>query len=169
MSAGDKINLHLLSDKWVLFAHLPHDTNWSLKSYKKLQTFKTVEDVLDVYNVLPEALVKNCMLFLMKEGIGPNWEDKHNKNGGSFSFKIGTEKIPRIWKEMSFLLMGSTLSKDEDLLRHINGITISPKKSFHILKIWLKDCSYQNPNAIVDIEGINKKGCLFRRHNVKYY
>ena len=34
MSEGDKINLHLLSDKWVLFAHLPHSTNWSLKSYK---------------------------------------------------------------------------------------------------------------------------------------
>tara|TARA_B110000908_G_C10190204_1_gene420102 strand:+ start:854 stop:1360 length:507 start_codon:yes stop_codon:yes gene_type:complete len=168
MSEGDKINLHLLSDKWVLFAHLPHDTNWSLKSYKKLQTFKIVEDILNVYNVLPEALVKNCMLFLMKEGIGPNWEDKHNKNGGCFSFKIETEKIPRIWKEISFLLMGSTLSEEEDLLHHINGITISPKKSFHILKIWLKDCSYQNPNSIVDIEGINKKGCLFRRHNVKY-
>ena len=24
---------HLLSDKWILWAHLPHDTDWSLKSY----------------------------------------------------------------------------------------------------------------------------------------
>ena len=24
---------HLLSDKWVLWAHLPHDTDWTLKSY----------------------------------------------------------------------------------------------------------------------------------------
>ena len=25
-----------LYDKWVLWAHLPHDTDWTLKSYKKI-------------------------------------------------------------------------------------------------------------------------------------
>ena len=25
--------LHELSDSWILWAHLPHDTDWSLKSY----------------------------------------------------------------------------------------------------------------------------------------
>ena len=29
---------HPLYDKWVLWAHLPHDTDWSLKSYKKIMT-----------------------------------------------------------------------------------------------------------------------------------
>ena len=24
--------LHTLSDKWVLYAHLPHDTNWDINS-----------------------------------------------------------------------------------------------------------------------------------------
>ena len=168
MSKGGVNNFHLLSDKWVLFAHLPHDTNWSLNSYKKIQTFESVEDVLDVYNILSDKLIKNCMLFLMKEGINPTWEDKNNRNGGCFSFKIETKIITQVWNEISFLLLGSTLSKDENMLKHINGITISPKKSFNILKIWLKDCSYQNPNLIIDINGINKKGCLFRRHNIKY-
>ena len=168
MSKGGVNNFHLLSDKWVLFAHLPHDTNWSLNSYKKIQTFESVEDVLDVYNILSDKLIKNCMLFLMKEGINPTWEDKNNRNGGCFSFKIETKIITQVWNEISFLLLGSTLSKDDNMLKHINGITISPKKSFNILKIWLKDCSYQNPNLIIDINGINKKGCLFRRHNIKY-
>ena len=27
---------HKLFDKWVLWAHLPHDTDWSLDSYKKI-------------------------------------------------------------------------------------------------------------------------------------
>ena len=27
---------HKLNTKWVLWAHLPHDTDWSLKSYKKI-------------------------------------------------------------------------------------------------------------------------------------
>ena len=26
---------HPLYDKWVLWAHLPHDTDWSIRSYKK--------------------------------------------------------------------------------------------------------------------------------------
>ena len=25
-----------LSDNWVLWAHLPHDTDWSLESYKNI-------------------------------------------------------------------------------------------------------------------------------------
>ena len=30
---------HELSDKWVLWAHLPHDTSWTLESYKKILGF----------------------------------------------------------------------------------------------------------------------------------
>ena len=30
---------HSLSDKWSLWAHLPHDTDWSLNSYKNIYTF----------------------------------------------------------------------------------------------------------------------------------
>ena len=33
----DNDNLHILSDKLRLWAHLPHDTDWSLKSYKKIK------------------------------------------------------------------------------------------------------------------------------------
>ena len=40
---GDTIatnaNTHHLSDKWTLWAHLPHDTEWSLKSYTKIYEF----------------------------------------------------------------------------------------------------------------------------------
>ena len=31
-----------LYDKWVLWVHLPHDTNWSLKSYKKIMEINTI-------------------------------------------------------------------------------------------------------------------------------
>ena len=40
---------HHLIDKWVLWAHLPHNTDWSLKSYIKLQNLETVERC-DKYN-----------------------------------------------------------------------------------------------------------------------
>ena len=30
------VEQHLLHDKWVLWAHLPHDTDWSVNSYIKI-------------------------------------------------------------------------------------------------------------------------------------
>ena len=76
---------HDLSDKWTLWAHLPHDTDWSIKSYIPISTFTTVEDTIAVTETLPSVMVENCMLFMMKEGIKPTWEDPKNRNGGCFS------------------------------------------------------------------------------------
>ena len=35
MLEESKVQENLLYDKWVLWAHLPHDTDWSLRSYNK--------------------------------------------------------------------------------------------------------------------------------------
>ena len=37
---------HLLSDKWVLWAHLPHDTDWSLKSYINIMEIESVDQMI---------------------------------------------------------------------------------------------------------------------------
>mgnify|MGYP003866091315 FL=1 len=80
-----------MSDKWTLWAHLPHDTDWSLNSYKKIMTFTTVEEALVLYETLPDKMIKNCMLFLMREGIKPTWEDEKNRGGGCFSYKVSNK------------------------------------------------------------------------------
>ena len=159
---------HALYYKWVLWAHLPHDTDWTLKSYKKIMVFTTVEEVIALYQALPEKLVKNCMLFLMREGITPTWEDKKNRNGGCFSFKIPNKAVTAIWKRLSYVLTGETISNDIKLLRAANGITISPKKSFCIIKIWISDCAHQNPRVISPIPGLSIQGCLFKKHKPEY-
>ena len=38
-----------LYDKWVLWAHLPHDTDWSLNSYKNIMEIDTVEGMIALY------------------------------------------------------------------------------------------------------------------------
>ena len=102
----------MLSDKWVLWAHLPHDTDWSLSSYKNIMEIGTVEGMIALYKVLPEKMVKNCMLFLMRKGVIPMWEDKKNRNGGCFSYKIPNKNVFKVWKMASFSLVGETLSID---------------------------------------------------------
>ena len=158
----------MLSDKWVLWAHLPHDTDWSLNSYKNIMEIDTVEGMIALYKVLPEKMVKNCMLFLMRKGVIPMWEDKKNRNGGCFSYKIPNKNVFKVWKLASFSLVGETLSIGETMSPHINGITISPKKSFCIIKIWIDSCEYQNTDQINSKNGLIPHGCIFKKHKPEY-
>ena len=122
--------LHKLSDTWTLWAHLPHDTDWSLKSYSEVFTFKHIEELITLNNTIPERMLKNCMLFMMKEGIKPIWEDSENRDGGCFSYRIEDKYIKQIWDELSYKLVGRNCTKNDKLLNDINGITVSPKKTF---------------------------------------
>lgn len=83
-SGNDTSQFHALKTNWLLWAHLPHDTDWSIKSYKHIMLAHYVEEMLVIMNLLPDKLVRNCMLFLMRDGVQPTWEDEANRNGGVF-------------------------------------------------------------------------------------
>lgn len=154
---------HYLLDKWVMWAHLPSNSNWDLKSYKKIVTLDNIEDATYFYENISDNITKNYMLFLMREGINPLWEDPRNIKGGCFSYKTNNKNINESWKNLSYLLLGETLTSPK-LSKHINGITISPKKNFFIIKIWLDTCDYYDPEIITDIKDISKIGCFFKKH-----
>lgn len=156
---------HKLQDKWTLWAHLPHDTKWTLNSYKKIITFSKVEEIISLYQALPDKMIKNCMLFLMREGIEPRWEYERNRKGGCFSYKVPNKDTTITWKYASYALVGETLTEEYELSTKINGITISPKKNFCIIKIWMAICDEQNPNKIKNFAGIVSQGCLFKKHD----
>ena len=155
---------HPLYGKWVLWAHLPHDTDWTIRSYKRIMGINMVEEMIKLNQALPEKLIKNCMLFLMRDGINPMWEDPKNKDGGCFSFKVTNKDVAKVWEQLSYVIVGETISKNEDMLNIVNGITISPKKSFCIIKVWLSDCTIQNPKNIIEISNLDVHGCLFKKH-----
>jgi len=67
---------HILIGKWDLYYHLPHDKNWDLSSYKSvMNNIDTAEKVIAINETLPENIVKYSMLFAMRTGITPQWED----------------------------------------------------------------------------------------------
>ncbi len=117
---------------------------------------------------MPEVLVKNSMLFLMREGITPVWEDVQNRNGGCFSYKITNKTVYEVWKDLSYVLVGDTISSNSTFVSNVTGITISPKKNFCIIKIWMRNCSYQNPSIVSEIKGLVSQGCLFKKHTPEY-
>jgi hypothetical protein len=160
---------HRLNGKWTLWAHLPHDRDWSLDSYINLFTVNTVEETIALVEVLPESLVKNCMLFFMRDGIKPAWEDPKNRNGGCFSYKVLSKDIVDAWKDLSYSVAGETVSKNVSFVNNVCGITISPKKNFCIIKIWMHDCNHQNPSIVnTNIRGIVEQGCIFKAHKPEY-
>jgi hypothetical protein len=155
---------HTLQDKWKLWAHLPHDTDWSPRSYKEVMTLDSVESTIALCETIPEKMVTNCMLFLMRNGVLPMWEDPRNRAGGCFSYKVANKTVTSTWMQLSYSTVGETLTQDRNVRQNITGITISPKKNFCIIKIWLSDCKYQNPSVINELHGISSYGCLFKKH-----
>ena len=100
----------------------------------------------------------------MREGIDPIWEDKRNRDGGCFSYKISNKNVLNVWKELSYILSGETISNDHKFVQNVNGITISPKKAFCIIKIWMFDCQYQDPHKIQNLAGLDSARAVFLKN-----
>lgn len=160
---------HILLGKWNMYYHLPHNKNWELSSYTSIMnSIDTAEKVILLNESIHENVVKNCMLFVMRNGITPMWEDPRNRNGGCFSYKVINKCVPEVWKHLFYLLCGESLCVNEQNNKHVNGITISPKKNFCIIKIWLDVSTLQDPNEIIQISNLSKQGCLFKKHEPEF-
>jgi len=160
---------HNLNGKWNMYYHLPHDKSWELSSYSVIMSeIDTAEKVIQLNDKIHDNIIKNCMLFVMREGITPMWEDPQNRNGGCFSYKIINKHAPEVWKNLFSLLCGETLCIDNEHSKQVTGITISPKKNFCIIKIWMDVSCYQDPNMITTIHNLSKQGCLFKKHEPEF-
>lgn len=160
---------HILNDKWDLYYHLPQNNNWSLNGYVPIQkSINTAENVIMINNNINDNIIKNCMLFAMRDGITPMWEDPKNRNGGCFSYKVNNRFVCEVWRQLFKLLCGESLCINKSLYKHINGITTSPKKQFCIVKIWLDTTKIQDPGVIIQINNLIKQGCLFKSHAPEY-
>jgi Eukaryotic initiation factor 4E len=158
-----------LKYKWNYYYHLPNDKTWSLSSYKRIiSEIDSLEKLIAINENITENIIKNCMLFVMKSGITPMWEDTQNRNGGCFSYKVSNKVVVSVWRDLMYSLCGGTLTVDRKHMDLVNGITISPKRGFCIVKIWLKNCTLQDPNTIIDIDHLIKTGCLFKTHKAEF-
>lgn len=161
--------LHSLNDKWDMYYHLPQDKNWGVDSYMTIDSsIDSIETILKLNENLHDNIIKNTMLFIMKSGITPMWEDPKNREGGCFSYKITNKFVVDVWKKLSLLLCGNSLCIKPEYNKHVNGITISPKKNFCIIKIWLNVCTIQDPSIITNIPNLSTQGCLFKKHEPEY-
>lgn len=167
MSISQHDKLHTLNTEWTVYSHLPHDTDWTLKSYQEITNIDTVEKSISVIKNIPERTVQNCMLFIMRNKIKPMWEDTENRQGGCFSFKVTNAIVASVWERLAYTMIGETLFKG-DKNSKVNGITISPKKNFCIIKIWVSNCIYQDKTSLINFESLNTHNCIFKKHIPEY-
>lgn len=128
----------ILHDIWTVYFHDPADTRWTLESYRRLFDVSSTDDFWRMHHA-SAPLVPLGMFFIMREDVFPCWDDAKNIQGGSMSIKVANSDVRSIWETLTMRVMGETLTKRPEDSSSINGISISPKRGFCIIKFWTKD------------------------------
>ena len=152
------------SNNVKLWAHHINDRIWTLHSYIflfEIDTYNSYWKMINTMNTHFADIFKKYSLFLMKNDILPQWEDKANIKGGCWSFKISkTCDIHSLWNLLgSFLITDSLLCEGNEF---INGISITFKHSHYIIKLWMSiNMKYKLNNSVSE----HLKEGIFQYHN----
>ena len=145
---------YILKQDWVLWNHGLYDKSWANDSYREIYSIINLFDVKIILDNLSVDNLKNGMFFFMKTGIFPTWEDHHNRDGFNISYKVPLNHLEKSWNT----LLLKVLTDDDD---NINGISISPKKEFNIIKLWVN----RNDRNIYNLDRyINSKNGRIKRN-----
>jgi len=132
-----------LTDTWALYFHDPADECWDfMQSYKQICTISSVNDFLEMHAAFKNLWSKG-MFFLCRSFVQPTWEDGHHVNGGCLSFKTMKGEVAGTWLDLTSRLVGETLASAG--AERVTTVSISPKRSYCILRIWVADETMQAP------------------------
>ena len=125
-----------LSNIYNLWIHDIYDRDWSINGYKNIYQIETVGQFWKIFNNFQKLGLKFTHFFLMKKNIEPTWEHEQNRDGGVCSLKIELDNAISVYEDLCIRMMCGTLNNEPS---DINGISISPKNTWAIIKIWNKD------------------------------
>ena len=155
--------MYQLNQKWILWYHSINDNKWSKDSYKEIFKINNLFDYQYIVDTFKQDHYQNGMFFIMKDDIFPNWEDPSNRMGGCLSFKVPSKNIITEWKSLLLHCISDNILTDDQ----INGISISPKKEFNIIKLWIKDHDYDYKSNFRKIsENIDINNSLYKKHDI---
>ena len=153
-----------LNTSWTLWFHKFNDDKWDLDSYSKLCKFNTIEEFVTTLHLLKPKHIQNGMLFMMREDIQPLWESEDNKDGGCFSFKIYKQDLPEAWRILTTKLVNESILKKTEDYNLINGISISPKKTYSIIKLWLRGDTINDIKELNYIQILDSSTPIYKKH-----
>ena len=103
------------------------------------------------------------MIFIMRDGIFPTWEDKNNKNGGVISYKINSSNIFDEFINLLESCICENIHSDTSKFNLINGLSVAPKKEFNIAKIWIRN---EEKDNLLNYKSnyIHSKNMIYKKH-----
>lgn len=154
-----------LNDSWVLYFHDPNNDSWNDDSFHVIAYLSTTQDILSVCRLFHDMWSQG-MFFVMRSHIKPVWEDPHNMNGGCFSSKVMKPEVSKSWHDMLMRTTGESLLHEQ--FRHENwdkicGVSISPKRNYSIIRIWISDQKLSDINKY-NIHKPSHTSILFKPH-----
>jgi hypothetical protein len=162
-SSSEVVGTAFPSGAWTLYFHAPDDTTWTPASYHKLGTFRTFEALWGTMNRISADHFLAGMFFLMRDPFPPMWENRSNIHGGTYCLKVTTAAHETFQRYAAASILDCATSDERNT---IVGVSISPKKGFHILKVWNANSkSFHAPTELALYgEGIRHADILYRPH-----
>ena len=136
-----------LPQKYVLWVHDLNNKNWTINSYEKKFEFTNVETFCGFLNNFYRLGYIHMHFFIMKEGVDPIWEHEENRDGGVCSIKIEIDQCVDIFVDLLCRAVSNSLST---VPNDINGISISPKNNWAIIKIWNRSRNNPLPDTLTE-------------------
>tara|TARA_B110000977_G_C11053029_1_gene483019 strand:- start:318 stop:797 length:480 start_codon:yes stop_codon:yes gene_type:complete len=124
-----------LKDTWNVWYHSKKNSSWNNQSYKNIIAIENLYDLKYLNDIINLDYLKNGMFFIMRNDIFPTWEHPDNRKGCCISYKIYDNLVINKWNYIVNHIVNDKIDVSNN---EINGVSISPKKSYSILKIWFK-------------------------------
>eukprot|EP01080_Neovahlkampfia_damariscottae_P009330 gene9330-1417_t len=144
---GEKTPKNLkLQSRWRFWSEsVTTKENWETginDSLKEIGEFRFIQDFWSYYSSMPQlsTLKKKESFHLMKvinkEPIKPIWEDKHNENGGEWTFRIAKNEAKDCWENILLAVIGEQY--DDQLVEGdmICGVTVSARPMDYVFQLW---------------------------------
>lgn len=156
---------------YILWYHAIKESSWKPDSYRNLclklpeKAIRSAKNLWRAYASFDNNVTAG-MFFLMRDGVMPLWEDPANAKGGCWSFKVPKKHSNEIWRQLSAAFTGNTLTRNPNHMSMITGISVSPKISNCVLKIWNNDKSKADANLLTkEISFLTPSSVLYRGHS----
>jgi hypothetical protein len=144
---------------WTLYFHSPQETKWTLNTFVSLGSMKTWYQFWSIVEALQSESFSDGMFFLMRDPSPPLWESHHHIRGGCYSFRCQKKDAAEVYITYVIASMLNVVSSPEN---RINGLSISPKRGFNIIKVWNADAQkFSQPSNLHAVSNIRESEIIY--------
>lgn len=163
--ATEVVPTNFTTGPWSMYYHDTQDQSWTEDSYKKVAAFSDYKTLWSAVASIGTEKFNNGMWFFMRDPHPPLWENHMNIRGGSYCIKVTQNLSFEIFQRYMAAATLDQISK-RPVENKIVGISISPKKGFHIIKIWNKDGNFGDIRDLALLDETIKAAEVLYRPNV---